>query len=57
VTVAGIPAFVQFYGLAPGYVGMGEVSFTLPASLKPGMQPVVITVGGVASKPVNVMVQ
>jgi uncharacterized protein (TIGR03437 family) len=57
VTVAGIPAFVQFYGLAPGYVGMGEVSFTVPASLKPGMQPVVITVGGVASKPVNLMVQ
>jgi uncharacterized protein (TIGR03437 family) len=57
VTVGGVPAFVQFYGLAPGYVGMTQVSFTVPASVKPGVQPVVVTVGGAASKAVNLTVE
>jgi len=57
VTVGGVPAFVQFYGLAPGLVGITQVSFTVPNSVKPGVQPVVVTVGGASSPPVNLTVQ
>ncbi|MGO9968103.1 MAG: protease pro-enzyme activation domain-containing protein [Bryobacteraceae bacterium] len=57
VTVGGIPAIVQFEGLAPLTVGTAQVNFYVPASLASGPQPVVVTVGGVASPPVNVTVQ
>ena len=57
VTVGGIPAIVQFSGLAPSTVGTAQVNFYVPASLASGPQPVVVTVGGVASAPVNVTVK
>lgn len=57
VTVGGIPAIVQFEGLAPSTVGTAQVNFYVPASLASGPQPVVVTVGGAASPPVNVTVQ
>ena len=57
VTVGGIPAFLQSYGLTTGYLGMTQVSFTVPASLTPGTYPVVVTVGGVSSPSVNLTVQ
>jgi uncharacterized protein (TIGR03437 family) len=56
VTVGGIPAIVQFEGLAPLTIGTTQVNFYVPASLAPGPQPVVVTVGGVASPPANVTV-
>jgi uncharacterized protein (TIGR03437 family) len=56
VTVAGVPAFVQFYGIPVGLVGVSQLNFTVPASVPPGVQPVVVTVGGVSSPPVNVTV-
>jgi uncharacterized protein (TIGR03437 family) len=57
VTVGGVPAFVQFYGIPVGLVGVSQLNFTVPASVPPGVQPVVVTVGGVASPPVNLTVQ
>lgn len=57
VTVGGVTAFVQFYGISPGLVGVTQVNFTVPASVAPGVQPVVVTVGAVSSPPVNVTVQ
>ena len=57
VTVGGTQAFLQSVGLAPNQFGVTQVKFTLPASVPTGIQPVVVTVGGVASPPVNVMVQ
>jgi uncharacterized protein (TIGR03437 family) len=56
VSVGGVPALVQFAGLAPLNVGTTQVNFYVPASAPAGSQPVVVTVGGNASLPVNVMV-
>jgi uncharacterized protein (TIGR03437 family) len=57
VTVGGEPVFLQTVGLAPLQFGVTQVKFTLPASVPAGVQPVVVTVGGVSSPPVNVTVQ
>jgi len=57
VTVGGTLAFLQTVGLAPNQFGVTQVKFTLPSSVPAGVQPVVVTVGGVSSPPVNVTVQ
>jgi uncharacterized protein (TIGR03437 family) len=57
VTVGGVPAFVQFYGIPSGLVGVTQVNFTVPGSVLPGVQPVIVTVGGASSRPVNLTVQ
>jgi uncharacterized protein (TIGR03437 family) len=56
VTVGGMPALLQFAGLAPGNIGTTQVNFYVPSSLS-GAQPVVVTVGGASSPPVNVTVK
>ena len=53
VTVGGVPALLQFAGLASNNIGTTQVNFYVPASLS-GVQPVVVTVGGASSPPVNV---
>ncbi len=53
VTVGGVNAPVLFAGITPGSVGITQVNFQLPAGMT-GMQPVVVTVNGVASAPVNI---
>jgi uncharacterized protein (TIGR03437 family) len=57
VTVGGVPAFIQFYGIPSGEVGVSQVNVIVPGSTKPGIQPIVVTVGGVSSPPVNLTVQ
>jgi uncharacterized protein (TIGR03437 family) len=57
VTVGGVPAFVQGFGAAPGQVGVVQVNFTVAAGTPTGAQPVVVTIGGVSSKPAQVTVQ
>ena len=57
VTVAGRPAEVLFSGLAPGYVGLYQVNIRIPADAPSGLQPVVITAGGVMSKAANLPVE
>ncbi len=49
VTVGGLPAVVSFAGISSGLVGESQVLFTIPPNAAPGPQPVVVTVGGVAS--------
>jgi uncharacterized protein (TIGR03437 family) len=56
VTVGGSPALLQSVNMMPGSEGIAAVSFLVPASVPVGTQPVVLTVGGVSSPPVNVMV-
>jgi len=56
VTVGGVPALLQYSGLAPLDIATTQVNFYVPASLS-GAQPVVVTVGGAASLPVNVTVK
>jgi uncharacterized protein (TIGR03437 family) len=57
VTVGGAPAFVEFAGITPGLIGVTQVNILVPASTPTGNQPVVVTVGGVASAAVNIVVQ
>jgi uncharacterized protein (TIGR03437 family) len=56
-TIGGTAAPVSFSGLAPGFVGLYQVNAQVPAGLKSGNQPVVITISGASSKPVLLPVQ
>jgi uncharacterized protein (TIGR03437 family) len=56
VTVGGVQALVSFYGLTPGVVGLTQVNYLIPAGVAPGPQPVVVTVGGVASQAATIEV-
>ncbi|HCC58930.1 MAG TPA: hypothetical protein DEQ47_17045 [Solibacterales bacterium] len=57
VTIGTRPAAVQFSGLAPGFAGLYQVNVTVPADIAPGVQPVVITIGGATSPAVNLPVK
>jgi uncharacterized protein (TIGR03437 family) len=50
VTVGGLPATVTFAGTPIGLVGISQVNFTVPAATPLGVQPVIVTVGGVRSQ-------
>lgn len=54
VTIGGIPAAVQFAGLAPGFIGLGQLNILVPAGVPPG-DAVPVVVGG--GKPVTVIVR
>jgi uncharacterized protein (TIGR03437 family) len=56
-TIDGVKAPVSFSGLAPGFAGLNQVNVQVPAGLKPGNQPVVITISGASSKSVLLPVQ
>jgi uncharacterized protein (TIGR03437 family) len=49
VTVGGTPATVQFIGITPGLAGVVQVNFVVPTSIGTGIQPVVVSLGGVSS--------
>jgi uncharacterized protein (TIGR03437 family) len=57
VSVGGTQAFLQFVGITPGVVGLTQVNFVVPKSVPAGLQPVIVTVGGVSSAPAYLMVQ
>lgn len=57
VTVGSLPAFVEYAGNSAGLIGTIQVNFLVPASVAAGVQPVVVTVAGQASPPVNMTVQ
>jgi uncharacterized protein (TIGR03437 family) len=56
VTIGGRPAAVSFSGLAPGFPGLNQVNFVVPADTPTGVQQVVVTIGGVAAPPVSLPV-
>jgi uncharacterized protein (TIGR03437 family) len=51
VTVGGVPAAIDFYGVPSGVVGVVQINYQVPSGVALGAQPVVVTVGGVASPP------
>jgi minor extracellular serine protease Vpr len=57
VTIGGQNATVLFAGLAPGFVGLYQINATVPAEAPTGIQPVVITMNGVASKTASLPVR
>ncbi|MCX6629410.1 MAG: protease pro-enzyme activation domain-containing protein [Candidatus Solibacter sp.] len=50
VTVGGVAATVSFAGTPVGVVGVSQVNFTVPAAVPPGVQPVIVSVGGVRTQ-------
>ena len=56
VTVGGIPATTSFVGIPWGLVGTVQVNFQIPPSVGTGVQPVVVSVGGVQSASASVNV-
>ncbi|HUS07651.1 MAG TPA: S8 family serine peptidase, partial [Bryobacteraceae bacterium] len=57
VTIGGRTAEVLFSGLAPFNVGLYQVNVRVPADAGTGLQPVTMTVNGIASKTANLPVQ
>lgn len=49
VTINGVPASVQFSGLAPGFVALYQVNVAVPNGVPAGLHDVVIRMGGVSS--------
>jgi len=56
VTVGGLPAPIAFAGIPPGLAGVTQINFVVPGSAPLGVQPVVVTVGGVASPPASLTI-
>jgi uncharacterized protein (TIGR03437 family) len=57
VTVGGLPATVQFSGLAPGFAGLYQINLVVPSSAPTGMQPMTMNIGGVISNTAMLNVQ
>jgi uncharacterized protein (TIGR03437 family) len=58
ITVGGVPATVQFAGVSPPSPGLIQFNITMPAGVASGDQPVVATIGGVATPAgINLAVQ
>jgi len=53
VTIGKEPATVQFIGITSGNVGITRIDFVVPNDAAPGLQAVVMTVGGAASAAAN----
>ena len=50
MTVANENATIDFIGIPSGLVGVTQINYTVPADAPLGDQPVVVTVGGIASQ-------
>jgi uncharacterized protein (TIGR03437 family) len=57
VMIGGVPATVSFSGLAPGFTGLYQINAAVPSNAPVGVQPVVLSIGGVNSKTGNIAVQ
>jgi uncharacterized protein (TIGR03437 family) len=56
MTIGGVKADIVFIGIPSGLVGTTQINFTVPANAPLGIEPVVVTVGGVPSPPANLTV-
>jgi uncharacterized protein (TIGR03437 family) len=57
VTLGGVACPVQYTGLAPGFVGVYQVNFQVPASVPSGNQDLIVSSGATSSPAVKVPVQ
>ena len=56
VTIGGAEASIDFLGIPWGLVGVTQINVTVPTGIATGPQPVVVTVGGIASPPATITV-
>jgi uncharacterized protein (TIGR03437 family) len=56
VTIGGIPATIDFIGIPWALVGVTQINVQVPNGIPAGVQPVVVTVGGVASAPATITI-
>jgi uncharacterized protein (TIGR03437 family) len=56
VTIGGANAIVDFIGIPSGLVGVTQINVQVPSGIGSGAQPVVVTVGGVASAPATIRI-
>ena len=57
VKIGGADATVEFSGLAPGFAGLYQLNVVVPPGINAGVQPVIVTIGGISSPPVNMPVK
>jgi uncharacterized protein (TIGR03437 family) len=57
VSIGSKDAAVSFSGLTPGYVGLYQINLTVPSNVDSGVQDLVVTANGAASKTVKIAVQ
>jgi uncharacterized protein (TIGR03437 family) len=57
LTIGGASAHIDFIGVPPGLAGVTQINFTVPSNAPTGLQPVVLTVGGVMSPAANFTVK
>jgi uncharacterized protein (TIGR03437 family) len=57
VTVAGLPADVNFAGLTPTGIGYYQINVRVPDNAASGNQPVIVSVNGVTAKTVNLPIE
>jgi uncharacterized protein (TIGR03437 family) len=50
VKIGNIAAHVDFSGMSPGWVGLYQVNVDVPSNAPTGLQPIVVSIGGVDSK-------
>ena len=56
ITVAGQNAAIDFIGIPAGLVGVTQINYQVPPNTPPGVEPVIVSVGGVASQAANLTV-
>jgi uncharacterized protein (TIGR03437 family) len=56
LTVGGTLASPAFIGIPPGLVGVTQINFQIPEDAPLGTQPVVVTIGGISSAPVMLII-
>jgi len=56
-TIGGVTAQVGFAGMTPGYAGLAQANITVPAGVKSGSNPLVVTCGGTASNAAAISVK
>ena len=57
VTIGGIPAEVDFSGLAPGFAGLYQINVRVPAGAAAGQQTLSLTIDGIASNDVWIVIR
>ena len=54
MTIGGVPAVIEYSGLAPGYLGLYQVNAQIPMDAPTGEQPLSLTINGVRSNVVKI---